>query len=232
MKKIKVLSTKKLKPLLIDEVKEKGIEITEHEFINIVPIDFKPSHKLMSESRDATVIFTSRNAVVNINGIEIQNVYCLSGSTKTAVEEKFPSATIVGTADNAKDLSEEIIEAGLKEVLFFCGHNRRDELPSILKKAGVTVQEVVVYETIETPVAVSNDFDAVLFFSPSAVSSFFQKNQLQDDKVCFAIGGTTADAIKNFAANEIRVSKATTQESILSDLEEFFKKERRMNSAE
>ncbi len=77
------------------------------------------------------------------------------------------------------------------------------------------VHEVVVYETVETPTVAADDIDAILFFSPSAVKSFFSVNQLKSGAICFAIGATTAAAVKEYSGNKVFISEAPTQEALL-----------------
>ena len=95
-------------------------------------------------------------------------------------------------------------------------------MPNILKEAGIKVHEVVVYETIETPIVATVDFDAILFFSPSAVQSFFSVNQIKKTTVCFAIGRTTASSIADFTDNKIVVSESPGQEMILASVNFYF----------
>lgn len=147
-------------------------------------------------------------------------------SEKTLAELSEPYAKIIGkvvdTADNAKSLAQTIIQHGVEEIVFFCGNKRRDELPEILKAAGIKVHEVVVYETIETPVVTNDDVDAILFFSPSAVQSFFSVNQLKKNTVCFAIGQTTANSIADFTDNRIVITESPSQEMMLALVNFYF----------
>jgi uroporphyrinogen-III synthase len=92
-----------------------------------------------------------------------------------------------------------------------------------LRDGNIGLHEVVVYQTTETPVAMDAKFDGILFFSPSAVRSFFSMNQLDPQSVCFAIGTTTADEIKNHSGNRIVVSECTSQESMVSTLYQFYR---------
>ncbi|MFL5808216.1 MAG: uroporphyrinogen-III synthase, partial [Flavisolibacter sp.] len=99
---------------------------------------------------------------------------------------------------------------------------RRDDLPVILKNKGVNVHEVVVYTTVESPVKAEDNFDAIVFFSPSAVRSFFSVNQLMPHVICFAIGHTTAHSLREFTANEVIVGNSTSQEGMLNTMNIFF----------
>ena len=85
------------------------------------------------------------------------------------------------------------------------------------------VHEIIVYETVETPVTAIENIDGILFFSPSAVNSFFSVNQLNANTVCFAIGNTTAEAIAGFTGNKIITSEYTSQEMMLASLIKTYK---------
>ena len=125
-------------------------------------------------------------------------------------------------APDATGLAKKIVKAGTAEVVFFCGDKRRDALPSLLTSSGITVHEFVLYETVETPQLVMQPYDAVLFFSPSAVHSFFLLNRLQEHVVCFAVGETTAKSIKEFTSNRIVISSAPSQEKMVDAVVEYF----------
>lgn len=231
-----VLSTKKLEPSLVQKAKEQGIDVVEQEAIQLKPIlNRETSNRIISLALNdkRTIVLTSSNAVevleqyMSYDGnfclIDWQ-VFCLSGKTKeTLLSARRLEKEILGEASNAAELAYEIIRQKVKEVLFFCGNKRRDELPTILQAAGVNVTEIVVYETLETPVTTTGIFDAVLFFSPSAVQSFFAANQLKENIVCFAIGQTTANSVKQFTQNKLLVSKEPTQESLLHEVINYFK---------
>jgi uroporphyrinogen-III synthase len=240
MAKYKVLSTKKLKSSLVAKARKNDVEIIEQEFISVTPI-------LSEEKRDEVitwvmsnnvhhVVFTSANAVEAVKNYLPEgdkrfmfnwNIFCISGRTKSALKPYVCDERILATADYGKDLAQKIIERGVKEIVFFCGNRRRDELPAILNDAGIKVHEVTVYETVETPAVAINEVNGILFFSPSAVQSFFSANQLKTDTVCFAIGTTTAEAIKEFTANKIIISEATSQESILASVQLYFENSNR-----
>jgi uroporphyrinogen-III synthase len=48
--------------------------------------------------------------------------------------------------------------------------------------------------------------NAVLFFSPSAVESYLKENEI-DNKICFCIGYTTAETLKEKTENIIIASQ-------------------------
>lgn len=236
MARFNVLSTRRLDPSLVAQAKQQGVEVAEQDFISITPIiseELSLQIKPWIEKTEPTyVVFTSTNGVEAVGNYLEQyggtpshnwQVFCISGRTKEAVAKLLPQAPILATAEYGATLAELIkVHADVKEVVFFCGNKRREELPAILKEAGIRVQELVVYQTEETPVTITEDLDGVLFFSPSAVSSFFAANTLKQETVCFAIGTTTAEALANYTANKIITSAATSQASILEAVQHYF----------
>lgn len=238
MAKYKVLSTKKLEPSLVELAKENGIEIIEQEFISIRPIWNRETSdailNLVTEKKIATIALTSANAVDALNSymhvgdtfyVIKWNIFCLSGKTKQAVlNAKLLEKNIIGEARNASELAQRIVETKVSEIIFFCGDKRRDELPNTLKKANIKVHEVVLYETIDTPVKIDEDFDAILFFSPSGVQSFFSGNKLNIKTVCLAIGVTTAVSIATFTKNKIIDAITPTPGMMVNELINYFNK--------
>lgn len=145
------------------------------------------------------------------------SIYCLEGATQKAVRKLLPNGHIVASAPNATALAEKIVQAAnISSVIFFCSNKRRDELPDILREHHITVEEIVVYETVEIPVLTTEDYDGILFFSPSAVTSFFTMNKLPEQTVCFAIGRTTAKELEDFTDNRIIISELPIAEHIVT----------------
>ena len=229
-----VISTKKLKPALVAAARAEGFLIQDHDFIQVDPVPPDKIREALDKLPDTAlehIAFTSAHAVESLYPIisvpgkynfKDCKIFCLSGRTKEAVIALFNENKIVATADNAAALAEKILEQKVSGLVFFCGNQRRDELPALLKASGVQVQEIVVYKTVPKPV-VTPAAQAVLFFSPSAVESFFSANRLETGTVCFAIGETTAGALKEKTAHPVVVSEAPSQESVLASLFTYFK---------
>lgn len=233
--KYKVLSTKKLEPSLIEQVKQNDVDIIEQEFISVKQIFIEGKQKQIIEfakSGIQHIVFTSSNAVTafekyleadHTSDLVNWKIFCLSGKTKETIHNSSHLGNdVIGEAENASSLSEKIIEQKIDEIIFPCGDKRKDELPSLLQQAGIKVHEVIVYKTIETPVVAAGDIDAILFFSPSAVQSFFSVNQIKKNVVCFAIGQTTADNITDVTDNKIIVSEFPSQEMMIASVNSYF----------
>jgi uroporphyrinogen-III synthase len=236
MAKYKVLSTKKLDPLLVEQAKKEDIEIIEKEFISIKPIWNEETFERIidfTSQKKFNIALTSANAVDVLNNYMTAhdsfylikwNIFCLSGKTKQAIlNAKFLQKNIIGEAKKASELGKKIIEVGADEIIFFCGDKKRDELPRLLFEADIKVHEVVLYETVETPVTIDDHFDAILFFSPSGVQSFFFANELKENVICFSIGPTTATSISTFTRNKIIDSLEPDPGMMLEELIEYLK---------
>lgn len=146
------------------------------------------------------------------------NVYCLEGATLQALKQHGNGIRhrIAGTAANAASLGAEIIRNGEKgPLVFFCGDQRRDELPDLLRQHNIGLEELVVYKTTATPAMAEQDYDGVLFLSPSAVRSFFSVNSLPPHTVCFSIGPTTASALQEHTGNRIITSTSPAMDQLV-----------------
>ena len=122
----------------------------------------------------------------------------------------------MGTAKNAISLAEVIIEKSKEHnIIFFCGSKRMEDLPRLLREKNIDVEEVVVYKTELVSQKIIDDYEAVAFFSPSAVESFFTDNVLKENAVCFSVGKTTTEAIKKYTGNKVITSEKPSEESVI-----------------
>ena len=92
-----------------------------------------------------------------------------------------------------------------------------------MREAGIALTEIVLYKNIEQPKKIDNGFQAILFFSPSAIKSFFKKNVLQKTTACFCIGYTTANALKEYKiTNKTIVSNYPSQQVMIDVVLNYF----------
>src|SRR5882672_1960613 len=194
--KVNILCTMHLPQPLIDKAAGNNVSIDAISFIKVNPItDHKVSDEIIQLSKESlTVVFTSMHAAeIVIEKLKSQQykpdwkIYCMSGTTKKIISAYFEPDAIMDEADNARSLSAKIIRDKIKDVIFFCGNQRRDELPEELAAHHISVKELVVYETILTPQTVSEKYNGILFFSPSAAASFFSANTPGKEITLFAI---------------------------------------------
>jgi len=227
---INVLCTRALPSSLMEEAAAAGIIIDELSFIeteSILSVEVQQEIELAS-TEIATVVFTSMNAVdavtIFLDGHRPDwSIYSIGTATAKLIKAYFGEERIAGTASDAAALAELIAEDRFTdEVIFFCGDQRRDELPGILRKNDIEVNEIVVYQTIPTPHKIEKDYFGILFFSPSAVQSFFSKNKVKDRTILFAIGNTTANEIKKYSNNKIIISDEPGKENLVQKMIEYF----------
>ena len=230
--KISILCTRPLETALLEAAKAKDIHIDIVSFIDTTPLQSTGIRDEIGKiiKQPASVVFTSMNAVntvaAYINGQTPDwNIFCIGNTTCQLAARYFGEQSIHAVANNASDLADKMISnKNIKQVVFFCGDQRREELPGKLRQSGITVQEVIVYHTISTPHKVEKAYDGILFFSPSAVQSYFYANAVTPSTILFAIGQTTADAIKSFSDNTIVESERPGKEDLVKKMFQFFKK--------
>jgi uroporphyrinogen-III synthase len=215
--KIHLLSTGTLPDQLVTAASKAGI------FLHIVPfidIEFVEIENLSPE----IAVFTSVNAVNAVKHwlsgpLPTLRIYCIGGSTHQAVVEAFGEKSVVGKAGSAGELAKLILareKGDKKQIVFFCGDRRREELPSI----GVTTRTV--YRTVLTPQKVERTYDGIAFFSPSAVESFFSVNAIATEIPLFAIGSTTATAIRAACRNHVITAGGPDKSLLIREMIDFF----------
>lgn len=227
---IQILCTRPLTKILVQEAAQQGILIDEISFIETEPIQNIEVQQEIQQAaiQIATVVFTSMNAVEAVadylDGQPVEwNIYCMGTTTNQLVKKYFGERQLAGIANSAAELAELIAEDNMiDEAIFFCGDQRRDELPSILKSNHIYVTEITVYQTIAVTHVIDKTYSGILFFSPSAVESFFSKNKIPATTVLFAIGSTTANEIKKHSSNKIIVSNQPGKENLVAKMMEYF----------
>ena len=236
--KATILCTRPIDPSLINEAASKGFCIKVDPFITTEPIFSIEVQQEIEQALllTAPVVFTSMNAVEAVAMLLLEEqkpswqIYSIGHATLQSVKKYFGNDLVAGTADDAEALADIIIDnSHAEEVFFFCGDQHRMELPSALRKNGIEVNEIVVYRTIPLPHKIDKEYEAILFFSPSAVKSFFEKNQLKKETILFAIGNTTATEIKKYlpagqadSTNKIIISDTPAKKSLLEKAIMFF----------
>jgi len=213
---------------LLQVAEEKGFHIDVVPFIRTEAVpDMKGIIQNIS-SQLVTVIFTSMNAaeavIKELNGFKpLWRIFCIGNTTRSILIHYFGVGAISGYADNASNLAYTIIETtAIQEVIFFCGDQRRDELPIILSEKHIKIQEVVVYKTILLNYKIVEEYKGILFFSPSAVSSFFSNNTIDKHTILFAIGETTAGSIRSYSNNTIVVSESAGKENLVNTMITYY----------
>jgi len=211
-----ILSTKKLTQSQKGHILNAGLAIVDIDFIETEELAFEFSSKVEN------AIFTSQNGVraVLSKNIEIENAYCVGKRVGRLIEEKGIRIQFVGR--DAEELGQFIVEKeSKKKYTYFCAKDRLDTLPSLLTVNNIKWNEIPVYKTRHIPKKYEQQFNGVLFFSPSGVESYFNVNSAPEHSFC--IGNTTAKTLKKYT-NNYTVASQTTVENVLIKAIKHFKK--------
>lgn len=209
----RILSTKKLQQNHRQYLLNAGLAVVEADFISIRHKSFR------ADTINANLIFTSTNAFKSFlqnevsTSLKANNIFCVGIKTREFIEQN--GYNVIASADYATELSAILIEGYKNESFtFFSGSMRRDTLPGALTKAGVNFNEIEVYDTILSPHSITTPVDGILFFSPSGVESYLQKNKITN-QACFCIGTTTAEAVASSTGKIVLANKPTVENVII-----------------
>ena len=198
---MKLISTKTLSSKMKGHLTKIGTSVVEHPLIEIHPLHLT-NHKIQS-----MLIFTSQNAVrlANKNNTLKNKIigkksFCVGEKTRELLE-KF-GFKVIEMKENANDLANFLVEKYNKNSFsFFCGRKRRSEIESLFKKNNITIEIHELYDTLFINKKFKSSFDGIIFFSPSAVLSFFENNKWPKDSHGFCIGKSTAETLKKYTTN-------------------------------
>lgn len=218
---IQIVSTKKLSEKQKQQLLSANFLVFDEDFINIQNKDFKIA------ALNDYLIFTSQNAVESVIAnkkiaeIKSKKCFCVGQKTKDLLEQN--NFEVIQYSDYAAELASIICNQYSKNSFtFFCGNIRRDVLPDALRLALIKLDEMMVYETILTPSKINFVPNAILFFSPSGVESYLEKNKIKHE-VCFCIGNTTAQTLKYATINSVIANKPTLESTSMKCIEYYRK---------
>lgn len=187
--------------------------------------------KVINEHPKSDWIFTSTNGVKALeelmnSGLQVRpevQLFAVGSKTQQALEELGLEAKIPRTEDG-KHLAELIINEGkINSVIYFHGNLSRDEMTDRLQDEGIEVIELEVYETVIDPVEMPNKpISGILFYSPSAVEGFKQGVGFDSElPPLFAIGPTTAKALKAQTEQHVEIAKQPDTEVLLRTVSDY-----------
>jgi len=216
----RVLSTRILSDAHRQLFHTSNVQWVEKDFIAIEPQAFT-----VEAVRDL-VVFTSQNAVKSVLNnphaqlLKTKPAICVGVKTKALLEQE--GWEVKAWTHYAKELTA-VIERDFFSCSFSfcCGNIRRETLPAFFKQHNLIFDEYEAYQTVKQPHTLQNKVEGICFYSPSAIESFLQNNQVTTE-VCFCIGDTTADALKGITT-KIVVASQPTIEATLSACLAYYK---------
>jgi len=223
-----LLCTGPLPAELLSEARAKGVQMDCLSFIQTEEIHSERDRILNLAAHEVIVLFTSINAVQAVRKMlgstqPAWRIFSIGGKTSERVRRLFPESELIDEAPYGVELAEKLAaKFPGSSVTFFCGDISRKETQDVLKANGIALQTIVVYKTVATPHKTRIPYNGVLFFSPSAVESYFKNNPPLEDQYFFAIGTTTAEAIKKFNNNNIITGPVPDKRLLVETAIRFF----------
>ncbi|MFT3979032.1 MAG: uroporphyrinogen-III synthase [Ferruginibacter sp.] len=214
---------------LLQKAAEKNISIDSIPFIRVQQrTDDTTQTTIYSlAAENILAIFTSKNAVEVVakivKTIPAWQAACIHGATANAAAAFLGEKQIVLTGNTGKELAAQLCKMPSSlPFVFFAGNKRLDVIPKALQYAGIAFEVITLYDTEATPSVLSKEYDGILFMSPSAADSFFSCNHISNDTVVFAIGETTAAAIRALSPAPVIVAKQHSQENLIQQLIDYY----------
>jgi len=219
-----ILSTKELNKKQLDLFDQKKFALIHVNFIKIKWLKF------VANTINECLIFTSKNAVKsvlknkNIGNLKDKDCFCVGEKTKKLLETN--GFHVIRHEKDANTLAETICEKYFQKTFtFFSGSLRKEILPKKLLDNKIRLEEITTYKTILQPKRIVLETAAILFFSPSAVESFLEKNTIQN-QICFCIGNTTAQSLEKNSTyidtDKIIIANKPTVESVIEEVLNYY----------
>lgn len=205
-KKPCLLSTKTLPAHQKVLLQQAGFELLEKNFITISFREFT-----LKKTPDI-LLFTSQNAVKSVlknqKADMLKNIpaICVGSKTKQLLENH--GFKVLFFKSYAKELTTIISKFTDHHLAFFAGNLRMKTLPEFMKSNPIQFEEYLTYNTQLSPKIIQKKTDGILFFSPSGIKSYLQKNSITHQK-CFCIGTTTAEALTGITPQVFIADKQT-----------------------
>ena len=97
------------------------------------------------------------------------------------------------------------------------------KLSHYLRKNNITIEIHELYDTLFINKKFKSSYDGIIFFSPSAVLSFFENNKWPKDSHGFCIGKSTAETLKKYTTNYSE-AKHPNEDQLLQTIINYFSK--------
>jgi uroporphyrinogen-III synthase len=132
--------------------------------------------------------FVSENFVPKTN----QEIACIGIETKNHIESKNYHVSFFGEhAGKPAEIADQFVHwLGNRVALFPQSTKSNKSVESIIPEDQKI--SLVVYDTIETPIVLENEFSILAFTSPSNYKSFISLNSIPETSIVVAWGTTTA----------------------------------------
>ena len=149
------------------------------------------------------LIFTSKNAVYSLDSFNKDwkkiPSYVIAPKTAQVIERLGGDIVFTGITSHGNEFAKELVDLlKNKKVLYVKALKTVSNLVAILKENGISLDELVAYETsCNESNTILEDNSIFIFTSPSSVDCFFKQYTWKDSYKAVVIGKTTADYLPN-----------------------------------
>ena len=217
-----VLSTRMLTPSQRSTLRLANINVVDYDAITIALKDFElpnTSDYLIFTSKNGAKAYLEKLKATGKQQATQSQAFCVGEKTKAYLEEN--GIKVLKMAENASELAHFIVKLNQKApLLIFTGNRNRPELEKQLAENNIPFRAIEVYETQLVPRKFDQEFQGILFFSPSGVQSFTKENTFAEVPA-FCIGATTAREAQNYFQHIFIADKTTIDgviESVITNL--------------
>ncbi|KAA0127457.1 uroporphyrinogen-III synthase [Chryseobacterium sp. SN22] len=216
---MKILFTKTIDPALLS--KELGedilmdcVEVIRTNTLKIPAFDLKDYSLIFTSAKGVSSFFENGfTANEDFTAKNYNRIYCVGEKTKKELRKNgFGTFKVLRNAD---ELSKFIVtHCQHEKFLHFCGNIALDVLDRNLPLQNISYRKITVYNTEEINPVITEKYHAAVFFSPSGVRSFANRNSFEDMKL-ISIGETTAAELRKQTSQPVFVSEGNTLKSVL-----------------
>lgn len=149
------------------------------------------------------IFFNSKNAIKHYieiydkHNLKNKSIACISESSALLLEKEGITPNFIGKSNDINQIAEEFIQYCKKQtVLFPCSSISKQSIENIIQNVAHSIH-FPIYQTITIPQTFIEDFDFLVFTSPSNARAFFQYNTPSNNSKIIALGKSTYDALLN-----------------------------------
>lgn len=220
-----------------------NLEVEYKKFIKVEGIKAREFRQAKVNILDHTaIIFTSRKAVDHFFRIaeemrveipDTMKYFCISESTAYYLQKyvQYRKRKIFHGKQHFNDLMELIKKHKKEKFLLPCSESHKNDIPARLDKDKIKYSKAVIYRTLPADLSDVNidDFDMLVFFSPSGVKSLFEnfKNYQPGERVMAAFGPSTIKTAEDQGLDVTVKAPSKTAPSMSMAIDQYLDEERK-----
>lgn len=149
-----------------------------------------------------------------------EKIAAIGEGTASVLQESGYDVHFIGESDDDPSIIGQKFNQRIKAnstVFFPLGNRSKRSVTSEVNP--LQVKECITYKTIDRQQKLIENFDAILFTSPSNFHSFIQSNDIDSNTCVIAIGKTTEKAINTYSPKfKVNTLKSPTENAIIEFL--------------